>query len=195
MSDPENAEPKVEPQAVTTPAPATETVNGEQYDAARAMKTIEALRAEIKELKPKAKRADELTDAEQKKREAEMTELQKMQSQFEQAQAELRALKQAELRRQVAAKVELPAVFADRLQGETPEELEADAKKILEALPKAPKTPSLSATNPGSGASPRETDAQALARIHGQGVDIFDPRFVQEHGGGVVFKDKSLTGE
>lgn len=190
MSDPENAETKAEPQAVTAPAPATETVNGEVFDAARAMKTIEALRAEIKELKPKAKRADELTEAEQKKREAEMTELQKMQSQFEQAQAELRALKQAELRRQVAAKVELPPAFADRLQGETPEELEADAKKLLEALPKAPKPTALSATAPGAGASQGKTVEQRRAEVYGTGSNPFDPAFAKSHGGGVVWTDK-----
>ena len=99
------------------------------------------------------------------------------------------------LRRETAEKVGLPLVFADRLKGETPEELEADAKQILEALPKTPKPPNVSATNPGAGASQGETAAQALARIHGQGVDIFDPHFVKEHGGGVVFKDKPLTGE
>ncbi len=138
---PEPEETKVETQAETTPAPKTETVNGETFDAARAMKTIEALRAEIKELKPKAKQADELIAAEQKRKEAEMTEMQKLQAQLEKANTELKAAHASDLRRQAAGEVGLPLVFADRLKGETLEELTADAKQILEALPKVPKTP------------------------------------------------------
>ena len=194
MPDQEEQQVATQVEAIN-PTPEPETVKGEPFDAARAMKTIEALRAEIKELKPKAKQADELTAAEQKRKEAEMTELQKLTAQLEKANAELKQANLNELRRSTAAKVGLPMVFADRLKGETPEELEADAKQILEALPKTPKTPNVSATNPGAGASQGETAAQALARIHGQGVDIFDPHFVKEHGGGVVFKDKPLTGE
>jgi hypothetical protein len=84
-------------------------------------------------------------------------------------------------------------VFADRLQGETPEELEADAKKILEALPKAPKqAPAIGATNPGAGASQGETIAQQRARVYGIGVSPLDPEYAQAHGGGVFYKEKGL---
>jgi hypothetical protein len=56
----EMSEQPVEPQAETTPTtPETETIKGEPFDAARAMSTIEKLRAEIKELKPKARQAEE----------------------------------------------------------------------------------------------------------------------------------------
>jgi FtsZ-binding cell division protein ZapB len=192
MPEPE-VKPVVTETVATPPAPEAETVKGEPFDAARAMKTIEALRAEIKELKPKAKQADDLTLAEQKRREAEMTELQKMQTQFDTAKAELKALKLIEMRRAAAAKVELPLVFADRLVGETPEQLEEDAKKLLAALPKAPKPPVLNATNPGAGATQGETEAQALARIHGQSVNVLDPNFARNHGGGVLIRDKPLT--
>jgi hypothetical protein len=179
---------------VTPNAPKTETVKDE-FDPARAMRTIEALRAEIKELKPKAKRADELTAEEVKRKEAELSEAQKLAKRLEETEAELKQLRISEMRRAVAAKVELPLVFADRLVGETPEELEADAKKLLEALPKAPKTPNIGATNPGPGASQGETTAQALARIHGQSINPFDPTFAREHGGGVFVRDKPLTQE
>jgi hypothetical protein len=140
-------------QAGVTPAPETETVNGEPFDAARAMKLIETLRAEIKELKPKAKQAEELTAAEQKRKEAEMTELQKLQAALDQAITELKASKISEMRHSVAAKLSLPSVFTDRLQGETLEAIEEDAKKILEALPKVPKTPVVNPTSPGPGAN------------------------------------------
>jgi len=189
-----DVEERVETQVETAPAPKTETVKDE-FDPARAMRTIEALRAEIKELKPKAKQAEELTAAEQKRKEAEMTELQKLTAQLEKANAELKAAQLAEMRRTAAVEAGLPLVFADRLKGETPEELAEDAKKILEALPKAPKTPTVSATNPGAGASQGETEAQALARIRGQNVNVFDPNYVKQHGGGVVIREKHLTQE
>lgn len=191
---PEPETPQVEPQAETTPpAPETETVKGEPFDAARAMATIEKLRAEIKELKPKAKAAEELTAAEQKRKEAEMTELQKLQAALDKANAELKRAQLNEMRRAAAIKMELPLVFADRLVGETPDELEADAKKILEALPKAPKTPAINPTNPGPGASQGETTEQQRARIYGTGINVLDPGWAKAHGGGVVWNGKPLT--
>lgn len=189
MSD-EPQEKPVEPQAATTPAPEAETVKGEPFDAARAMKTIEQLRAEIKELKPKAKLADELSVAEQKRKEAEMTELEKLQRDLERAQAELQAAKLNELKRQAAEEVKLPLVFADRLRGNTLQELKADAEKILEALPKVPKPPPVSPTNPGAGASQQETVDQRRARIYGTGVDVMSTDYAKSHGGGVVWTQK-----
>lgn len=194
MSDTETD--TVETETVTTTAPETETVKGEVFDAARAMATIEKLRAENRALKPLARQAEELTQAEQKRKEAEMTELQKLQAELEKERAERKALMLTEMRRAAAIKVELPLVFADRLKGETPEELEADAKVILEALPKAPKPPAIGATNPGAGASQGETAEQQLARIHGKSANFFDPDWVKSHGGGVVeLKEKPLTKE
>jgi predicted RNase H-like HicB family nuclease len=189
MPEPEEAQTVATQVETAKPAPEAETVDGEPFDAVRAMKTIEKLRQEIKELKPKAKQAEELSVAEQKRKEAEMTELQKLQKQLEDAQAELKRAKLAEMKRAAAEKVELPLVFADRLQGETPEELEADAKKILEALPKVPKPPVINPTSP-SGASQRETLDQQRARIYGSGVNPLDPEYAKTHGGGVVWPSK-----
>jgi len=64
------------------------------------------------------------------------------------------ALKQAQaaslavLRRDVAAKMSVPPVLADRLTGTTADELEADAKQLMASLPKPP----LPNANAGSGA-------------------------------------------
>lgn len=186
---------QVEAQVATTPTPEIETIKGEPFDAARAMSTIEKLRAEIKELKPKAKQAEELSAAEQKRKEAEMTELQKLQAELEKAQAELKAARLSDMRREAAIKVDLPLVFADRLHGNTPEELEADAKKILEALPKVPKPPPVNPTAPGAGASQKETLEQQRARVYGQSVDVMSAEYAASHGGGVVIVEKPLTRE
>ena len=190
-TEPNTVEPQV---GDTTPLPVTETAEGNTFDLPRAMALIEKLREEVKELKPKAKAADDLTAAEQKRKEAEITAVQKLEAELAKAKAELKAAQLNDMRRAAAAKVELPLVFADRLKGETPDELEADAKLILAALPKAaPKPPNLGPTNPGPGASQGESDAQALARIRGQNVNPFDPAFAQAHGGGVIIRGKSLA--
>ena len=189
MPEPEDT--TVETQAETTQqAPATETVKGEPFDAARAMKTIEALRAEIKELKPKVKQAEELTLAEQKRKEAEMTELQKLQAKLDEATAELKRTRLTEMRRTAAETVGLPLAFAERLKGETPEELEADAKSLLEALPNAPKPPKVEPTNPGAGATVGETIEEQRKRIQGNTFDPLDPGWAKAHGGGIFLVQK-----
>jgi hypothetical protein len=53
------------------------------------------------------------------------------------------------MRRDAAAKHGLPATLADRLKGETAEELDADAKAVLAALPK-PAAPNINATGGGA---------------------------------------------
>lgn len=68
-------------------------------------------------------------------------------AQLEKLAAEKRALEAAAMRREVAAKVNLPAALIDRLQGETADELEADAKALLAALPK-PAAPNINAGSP-----------------------------------------------
>jgi len=64
-------------------------------------------------------------------------------------------------------------VFVDRLKGETPEELEADAKALLEALPKIQKqtTTTINATNPGGASKTAETEAEKRKRIFGGNAD------------------------
>lgn len=61
----------------------------------------------------------------------------KAQAQLKAAQAELDALKLNEQRREIAKKAGLPDALALRLSGSTPEEMEADAKALVAALPKA----------------------------------------------------------
>ena len=185
-----DTEQTAETQVETAPQPETETVEGEQFNADRAMALIKKLRGQVKELEPKAKLADELSVADQKRKEAEMTELQKLDAKLKETEKELRKQQQRELRRAAAEKVGLPLAFAERLKGETPEDLEADAKSLLEALPKAPKTPTVLPTNPGNGAGVGETVDQRLARIHGQSTGAWDTGWMKDKGGGVVFTEK-----
>ncbi len=77
----------------------------------------------------------------------------------DQATAKLAAAEQAAkaaemrlLQRDVAAKTSLPLPLAERLRGETLEEMEADAKAIMAALPK-PAAPNINPSN-GTGGAP-----------------------------------------
>ena len=125
-------------------------------------KTRAALKAANKEAADRRKRLEELETAETKRKESEMSEVDKLKKALAEKEAILTSLQRATLQRQAAEKVGLPAVFADRLKGETPDELEADAKAILEALPKA-QQPKGNPTNPGANATGGETDTQRLA--------------------------------
>ena len=99
------------------------------------------------------KRAQEEAEA---KRLAEQGEFQKL---YEQAQAKLqeaeeraRALELAGIRRDVAARLNLPAALMDRLRGEDEAAIEADAKALIAALPK-PAAPDINAGSGTQGSS------------------------------------------
>ena len=76
------------------------------------------------------------------------------------AEAKARELELNALRRAAAEKVGLPGALADRLRGETPEEMEADAKSVLAALPK-PQAPDI---NNGAGGAKGNAQTPELRR-------------------------------
>lgn len=128
--------------------PVTETVavSKAEFD-----KMAAALKEANKEAAARRKRLEELEAEEAKRKEAAMTETEKATKRAQELEAKLKAYERTEAQRAVAEKVGLPAVLATRLQGETPEELEADAKALLETLPKPTKpAPGINATNPGN---------------------------------------------
>lgn len=95
-------------------------------------------------------------DAERKAAE-EQGEWKKLAEQYKtEAEAERQRATAASLavtRRDIGARLNVPAALVDRLRGDTPEEIEADAKQLVAALPK-PGTPT---ANAGSGS--RQTGA------------------------------------
>lgn len=152
------------------------------------------VRAELKEVNRESasrrKRLEELETAEAKKKESEMSEIEKLTKRLSETETQLKQKSRAEMVRAIADKTGLPAALAARLHGETPEELETDAKTLLEALPKpTQKTPNLNPTNPSAGKQGESLDQQ-LARIHGQQVNPFDPTFAAKQGGGVFYVPK-----
>ncbi len=167
------------------------------------IETVESLKAELEGARKALKNANKeaassrikleaYEKAELERKQSEMSELEKAQARIAELEGEIKARKSKDAKLEAAKKVGLPETFASRLQGETPEELEADAKLILEALPKPEKpAPGIQPTNPPEGTT-TETIAQKKVRIFGgeSGMDVFDPTWSREHGGGVVLLNK-----
>jgi hypothetical protein len=152
------------------------------------MKAMEAaLRKANAEAAKYRKQASAFEEAEQKRKEAEMSETDRLKAQYEKAAAELQALKLNELKRQAAAKHNLPEVLALRLQGTTLEELEADAETLSKTLPK--QSPKIGATNPGA-APAQTTDDELKAKLWGRTKDVFSRAWAEQHGGGVFTVQK-----
>lgn len=140
----------------------------EEFDKPRAMETIRKLREEAKQGSKAAKELVALKEAEQKRQEAEMSELQKAQKRGDELEARIAARDKEALQRKVADAVGLPAILASRLIGKDEDEMSADATKLLETLPKADpakkQNPIINPTNPAA-ARQGENLAQQKARL------------------------------
>jgi len=153
-------------EAVTEEAPqATEvteaTTEAEaKPDAAELDRLREALAKANKEAEKNRLRLKELDDA-------KLSEIEKAQRDAKEAAQELANLRRDSLRQKVALEVGLPAKWVGRLQGDSEEELAADAASILADLNK-PRTP---APDPSQG--PRTNalseDDQLYESIYGKG--------------------------
>jgi hypothetical protein len=163
--------PAQNPQVVIEQKPALGK-DGTPFDPERAFALIEKLQNENKELKPKAKIADDLLKAQQEKDNANKTELEKEREARLKAESDLKKVTLSEMRKEAAIKAKIPLEFAERLKGETQEELEADAMKLLTLLPKQPVLKT-DVTNPGE-SQVTETRQQKLDRLKSQNVNFFN---------------------
>lgn len=158
-------------ETVTTPATETVTDTTTQTPppatGESAEERIARMEAALKKANAEAaahrKKLEAIEKAEQERKDAELTELDKTRKRLAELEAEAAKLKRAELQRQAAEKHKLPAALATRLQGETPEELDADAAELAKTLPKTILPP----TNPGGNGGGGETDAERRKRLLG----------------------------
>lgn len=180
--EPEKVQP-LESKANETPAPPASVE--EPFDKERAMDTIHKLREIEKQYKIDKKALEQLKAEEQKRKDAELSEVERLKKHADELTKAKADLELSILRRDVIAETGLPAVFADRLKGATKEEMLADAETLKKSLPQI-KQPGQTVTNPGN-ASLNETEAQKRERLFGkQGNTIFDMESVKQMGGGVV---------
>ncbi len=128
-----------------------------EFDPERAKRTIGNLRATEKQLKAQVaelvKKAQKLDELE----EAEKTEQERLTEQLNQATEKLQALERQSLRNRIALEKGVPAQLASRLQGETEEELAADADALLSLVTSEQHEPSPPRASPRQGT--RETPA------------------------------------
>lgn len=178
-----------EQEAKHTDGNTSEVAAEEGFDKDRAMETIKKLREIEKQYKKEKQELDRLKADEQKRKEAEMTEAEKAKARADELEAELKKERAKGLRLQVAVKYSLPEALANRLQGETAEELEADAEQLAKLIPAKKDAPKLNANDIADGKR-GETDAEKRARIYRKGGNLFDATEAAKKGGGVIINSK-----
>lgn len=174
-----------QPDKTNTPEVAAE----EEFDKERAMETIKKLREIEKQYKKEKQELERLKADEQKRKEAEMTEAEKVKARADELEAELKRERVKGMRLQVVSKYNLPDTLANRLQGETMEELEADAEQLAKLIPAKKETPKLNATDLADGKR-GETDTEKRNRIYRKGGSLFDAETARQKGGGVIINSK-----
>jgi len=170
MEDPKTETVEVTAQDVVT---AVDETKPEAFDEARAMELIRKQREELKQAKKAAAELERYKKLEEERKQAEMSETDRLKAELDRAHSELKAKTVRTMQIEVAAKLGIPAALSDRLHGETLEEMEEDAKAILEVLPKQKAAPNTGTTNPGEQASKDETRAQKLKRLTGGEAEIW----------------------
>ncbi len=161
MTEEDGKKPEAEVQA-------TEAQEGDDvFDKERAMETIKKLRETEKQAKKDRAELERLRQLEEDRKKAEMTESDRLKAELEQLRANLKQQSIQNQQRKVAAKVGLPDEFAELLKGETPEEMESHAKRLLEAMPKQKAAPNSGVTAPGDKTVTGESDAERRRRLFG----------------------------
>lgn len=169
--------PDVEEEEVEVPAEeADETEEPETvpeaHDPAKAKALIQKLREKEKAGDRAAKELEKLKKEKQEQADKELSEVERLKKRNTELESNEIKFKRALLCQQVAVKFQLPSALANRLQGETLEEIEADAKTLLESLPavKKPKAQNFDATNPaGGGQQTTGTDEEWAKFLSGSG--------------------------
>lgn len=177
-------------EAVETPvqvADVTETPVEETFDKERAMATITKLRESEKQSKQERKELEQLRVDKKQREDAALTESERHKKERDELALENAKIKSDLLRRDVIDETGLPAIFADRLKGDSKEELLADAEAIAKTLPQLKVAPKVPATNPNQ-AQTIETDTQKRERLFGRQGNPFDMDAIKEKGGGVIYK-------
>ena len=171
--------------------PKAEPVTGEEKgeDPERLLTTVRKLREELKAAKADSKRLADLEAEEAKRKEAELTEMQKLQKRLEETELKLADAARRDLLRRVADEVGLPGELATRLQGKDEDELRADAKKLLDYI-KAPPKPKIEPTLPAAGQKPETNDEKRRRILNPYQSDVFSIEGAKKMGGGVIYTDK-----
>lgn len=145
----------------TTPAEEQKPATPESVDTLPdwAQKLIKEMRSENAKHRKAKTEAEKAAEELAKKQAEEQGEYKRLYEEAEarrlEAEQKAQASELARLKSSVAQKLQLPPALVDRLRGETEEELEADAKALLDAMPKPQITASNDAASGINGAAPK----------------------------------------
>ena len=178
------------PADVQATADATPNVTTPEATGEKAVKTFTQAEVDalIKERLTRAERkAAEQTEAARKSAEAESLKQQgEYKALYERAQAEAqaaqeraKALELATLKRDIATRIGLPAGLAARLQGDDEAAIEADAKAMLELLPK-PAAPNINAASGTGGVQPGTQLYGGLTEQEFASIYGVDPKYLNK---------------
>ena len=124
-------------------------------------------------------------EAEAKKRaDAELSETERLKKEYEEIKAEYTKTKADLWRSEAATAAGIPQM-ADRLKGETKDEMLADALELAKSLPQLKVAPKLQPTNPGN-TQTVNSEAQLRQILSGNAVSVFDVNHIRANGGGVL---------
>jgi hypothetical protein len=147
-----------EPQAESVILEAQPTADNTEVEALK--KRIAELNRESADLRKKLE-AFEKQEADRQK--AQLSEVERLTLEANQAKAALIDARKIA----IAAKHGLPDMLADRLKGDTIEDLEADAVALMKTIPQPKPAAAHNPTNPGAQGAAKETDAERRRRLFG----------------------------
>lgn len=125
------------------------------------------LQNKIEEAARLHKKVEKFEADEEARKKATLSETERLQQERDEAVKTANELKTKQAQRDAAEKAGLPLVFADRLKGATPEELEADAKNLLESMPKGTKKPPTTPASSPADAVQANTDEERRRFLFG----------------------------
>jgi hypothetical protein len=171
---PETEAPQQQPNAAAAPAegatgPEAPAPWGEDFDPARAWKTIQAQRDEAKTLREEL---GKFRKAQQDAEEAEKTEAQKAAEQATKAEAQMKAAQREVWKLRAAVKHSLPEELAELLSGETEEDVQKVAERLAGYVTKATGEAGPPSKKPKPALTPGESAPDASAK--------FDPVAIAE---------------
>ena len=161
--DPKTPDPKTPDPKVPDPAPKDPDPKTVPYD--RFKEVNDGKTAAEKELQ-------KIKDAQTKASEDSLKEQNKWKELFEKRDAEAKVKETENLRLRVATKKGLPADLIDRLKGETEQELEADAEKLLEFV--KPGSPGNPPHNRGGGTTRLDINSMSVDEIRKNSEALFN---------------------
>ena len=145
------------------PQAESETPESPQSESPEVAKLRQQLKEANAESAARRKKLEAFEKQEADRQKAQLSEVERLTLEANQAKAALIDARKIA----IAAKHGLPDMLADRLKGDTIEDLEADAVALMKTIPQPKPAAAHNPTNPGAQGAAKETDAERRRRLFG----------------------------